>query len=168
MRDVEPYPDELLQLDEPQSIGPLYRDGHLRMKGKGQAQLHGTLYVTGDLRIDSDFGVALNGHTIYAGGEIEFKPGSRLSSPGCIIAAGDIYFSPKMENDAFVLVLSLGGKVTAKPNNTLYGSLAGYESVELESNAVLEWTPPPDTLNFPGFTLLDDALGIITYSIIRL
>lgn len=161
---LEPYSSntiDLKNLDDPKSIGPLYRDGDLNIKNTGNqttASLGGIVYVTGDLIFQQPGGpkaytIDLNGQTIYVEGSITF-PAHRctLSGSGCIIAVGDVTFQPAISSDAndFVFVLSLEGEVWFSPQGDFYGSVAGSTHVNLQPNCSLQWKEYPDGLNFVG------------------
>ena len=164
VKDEEPYSAstiDLKNLDEPKSIGPLYRDGDLNIKNTGSqttAWLGGTVYVTGDLVFEQPGGpqaytIDLNGQTIYVEGSITF-PAQRctISGSGCIIAVGDIDFQPSISSDEddFVFVMSLEGEVRFNPQGDFYGAVAGTIKVDLQPNCNLEWKKYPDGLNFLG------------------
>jgi hypothetical protein len=161
---LEPYSAntiDLKDLEDPKSIGPLYRDGDLNIKNTGSqttAWLGGTVYVTGNLIFEQPGGpqaytIDLNGQTIYVEGSITFPPQRcAISGSGCIIAVGDITFQPTISSgeDDFVFVMSLEGEVWFSPQGDFYGSVAGSTHVDLQPNCSLRWKEYPDGLNFPG------------------
>ncbi len=161
VKDLEPYPDDTIDLKDTTIIGPLYRDGDLNIKNTGNqttAELGGTVYVTGNLIFEQPGGakaytIDLNGHTIYVEGSITF-PARRctISGSGCIIAVGDVTFQPSIlsDEDDFIFVMSLEGEVWFSPQGDLYGSVAGTTNVDLQPNSTLEWRELPDGLNAPG------------------
>jgi len=161
---LESYPSntiDLKNLDEPKSIGPLYRDGDLYIRNTGSqttVELEGTVYVTGNLIFEQPGGpqaytIDLNGQTIYVAGSITF-PAQRcaLSGSGCIIAVGDVTFQPNMlsAEDDFIFVMSVEGEVWFSPQGDFCGSVAGSTYVDLQPGSTLEWRAPPDGLNAPG------------------
>lgn len=163
VKDLEPYPNDTIDLRYTTIIGPLslYRDGDLNIKNTGSqvtAELNGTVYVTGDLVFEEPgrpqaYTIDLKGHTIYVEGSITF-PALRctISGSGAIIAVGDVTFQPGIlsAEDDFIFVMSLEGEVWFSPQGSFYGSLAGTTNVNLQPNSTLEWREPPDGLNFPG------------------
>ena len=171
-----PYPSDIVDikdLEQPRSIGPLYRDGSLKVyssenKEALEAELTGTLYVTGDLTIgqtNHDFTLDLGGETIFCEGDIIIADKCTITGNGCfIIALGDITFMPKMQCDEedFVFVMSVTGSVQFQPLGDFYGSVAGDVNVQLQPGCSLTHTDPPEGgLNFP--TIL--ARGVTTISI---
>ena len=88
----------------PRSIwngGPLRALGDLEIKGSGYARLDGTLYVDngGNLTVKPGCTIDLNGQTIFVEGWIDFQPGCAIIGSGCVIAVGDIKFSPNIGAD---------------------------------------------------------------------
>lgn len=156
----------LVSGSETLEIGPCRTSGNLVIKGDGDVKLEGTVYVAGDLDFDAtpDLRVILNGETIYAEGSINMGSGVRLSGPGAIIAAGDVYFSPNMVGDGFIFVMSVEGELTAQPGGQFYGSLAAASEIDLQPGAEVEWTEWPDDLNFPGG---DDILPKVARYLIK-
>lgn len=156
----------LVSGNETLEIGPCRTNGNLVIKGDGDVKLGGTVYVAGDLSFDAtpDLRVILNGETIYAEGSINMGSGVRLSGPGAIIAAGDVYFSPNMVGNGFIFVMSVEGELTAQPHGHFYGSLAGASIIDLQPGTELEWTEPPSDLNFPGG---DDILPKVARYLIK-
>ncbi len=161
VKGLEPYPDDTIDLKDTTIIGPLYRDGDLNIKNTGgqvTAELGGTVYVTGNLIFEQPGGakaytIDLNGHTIYVEGSIAF-PARRctISGSGCIIAVGDVTFQPSIlsDEDDFIFVMSLEGEIWFSPQGDLYGSVAGFNNVDLQPGSTLEWRELPDGLNAPG------------------
>lgn len=161
VKDLEPYPDDTIDLKDTTIIGPLYRDGDLNIKNTGgqvTAELGGTVYVTGNLIFEQPGGakaytIDLNGHTIYVEGSITF-PALRctISDSGSIFAVGDVTFQPSIlsDEDDFIFVMSLEGKVWFSPQGDLYGSVAGTTNIDLQPGSTLEWRELPDGLNVPG------------------
>ena len=157
------YPYHSIDVQDYNSIGPLYRDGSLSVDNTGSPgtlQLNGTVYVTGDLDIGTtrhDFTLVLNNQTIYCEGNIWVGGKCTVTGSGCIIAAGDATVKPGMESspDDFILVMSLTGKVDFQPTGDFYGCLAGDAEVEIK-NGDLTWADPSvHDLNFP----MDDGDG---------
>ena len=168
---VTPYPSSSVTIMSHEYMGPFYRNGDLTIKsGNSSATLtlEGTVYVTGDLTIgqtNQDFTLYLNNQTIYTEQSVIFGGKTTLSGPGCIIAVGDVYFSPNMVGNDFIFILSVEGDLTAQPNGHFYGSMAGDIEIEYQPGATLYWTQP-DTgaLNFPPGS--GDLPRIITYTIV--
>lgn len=166
LRDVEdlsPYPNATIDIAVTPSIGPLYRDGDLDIINGGSAGLtavlNGTVYVTGNLDIgktNQEFTLDLNGETIFVEGEIDIGGKCTLTGSGCIIAVGDIFFSPYIDSnpDNYVFVMSVEGTVWFNPGSDFYGAIAGNVEVQLQPGVSATWTPPPTEeeggVNFPG------------------
>jgi hypothetical protein len=180
--DVAGYPYATGSLDVKDyagGIGPLYRDGTLDIKNKGDkgltVALNGTLYITGDTSIGTtdvgkNFTIDLNGQTIFvesdtgaapeddpcspgSGYALKIGGGCTLTGSGCIIAVGNIEFKPNLsctEGD-YILVLSVSGKTYMQPNGYFYGTLAGNAEVYIQ-NGDATWTDYSTVeggLNFP-------------------
>jgi hypothetical protein len=75
---------------------PLLAEGALNIKGSGWARLDGTVYIKGDLTVWPSCTIDLSGQTIFAEGDITLQPGCAIVGSGCIIAVGDINFSPNI------------------------------------------------------------------------
>ena len=162
MADVEDAPDPGPSIDVKytQTIGPCYREGSLTVDNTGDPAtlvLEGTVYLTENLKFQQsgshNYTVDLNGHTIFAEGEIEF-PSQHviISGSGCIIAIGDIDFQPSIASgeDDFVLVLSLAGLVNFQPSGAFTGCIAGDAHVQLQPGSTLDWISPEGKgLDFP-------------------
>jgi len=141
-----------IDLSSVTTLGPLYVDGNLLLKGAGSVGLAGTIFVTGNLTVNplSGASLTLNNQTIYAGGSIFLAPGCTTIGSGCIIAAGDVDYQPNISGEDFVFLMSLEGVVTLQPGNDFYGSIAGECEVNLWPGTELIWSDPPiDSLNFP-------------------
>ncbi len=167
-----PYPDgTVIDVKDTDTIGPLYCEGDLDIKCTNEdevAQLHhvegngieeefGTVYVKGDLKIagPKDFTLNLNYQTIFVEGDIDIGDSCTITGSGCIVALGNIFFSPKFESspDDFVFVMSVYGWLQfnpGAPSSDFYGSLAGDVDVQLKPGKSLNWTGPPPELKFPG------------------
>jgi len=167
-----PYPDgTVIDVKDTDNIGPLYCEGDLDIKctNEGEvAQLHyvegngteeelGTVYVKGDLNIagPKDYKLDLNYQTIFVEGEIDIGSNCTITGSGCIVALGDIFFSPKLEStpDDFVFVMSVDGWLQLNPgapSSDFYGSLAGNVDVQLQPGKQLHWSGPPPELRYPG------------------
>lgn len=168
-----PYPDgTVIDVKDTPEIGPLYCEGDLDIKctNEGEvAQLHwvegngtteeefGTVYVKGDLNIagPKDYTLDLNFQTIFVEGKIDITDKCTITGSGCIVALGDIFFSPKLESspDDFVFVMSVYGWLQLNPgapSSDFYGSLAGNVDVQLQPGKQLHWSGPPPELKFPG------------------
>jgi hypothetical protein len=162
LADVEgltPYPDASIDIKDTNTIGPLYREGDLRVDNTGAPAtltLEGTIYVIGDLDFEqpggsSSYTIDLNGQTIYVAkneniedtGDIYFASQHvSVTGSGCIIAEGFVNFQPGMDSspDDFVFVMSVTDYVWMKPNGDFYGSLAGDAYVDLQPGCSLIWT----------------------------
>jgi hypothetical protein len=176
VKDLDPYPDTVLSVpsgttqDAPYILEPLLAVGGLTMQGSGWVRLDGTVYVkdgslftnpTPEIHLD------LNGHTIFAEGNITLNPGVWLHGSGCIIARYDIDFQPNLdtEGESFVLVLSLEGTVTFNPGTSFTGCVAGKVNVQLQPGNTLSWVSPDDKgLDFPMGVGGSDELPPVTGS----
>ena len=151
-------------------MGPVRATGNLDITGDGVAELNSTLYVQGDLRVTGQSIIKLNKQTIYAEGTITFQPGSGLYGPGCIIAVGNVNFSPNIysgEGD-FILLMSVNGIVNSQPGNVFYGSMGAGGDVVLQPDCEIRWVPLPAWLDYPqGGAGADSyvSLETITYNI---
>jgi len=155
-----PYPNEEIDVKYDPVIGPLYRDADLEIINRetdALAVLEGTVYVKGDLNIagPKDFTLDLNYQTIFVEGEIDIGGNCIITGSGCIVALGNIFFSPRLESspDDFVFVMSVYGWLQfnpGAPSSDFYGSLAGNVDVQLQPGKNLNWTGPPPELKFPG------------------
>lgn len=158
-------------------IGPLYRDGDLNIYSSEnqevlQAELTGTIYVTGDLTIgqtNHDFILDLGAHTIFCEGNIVVVDKCIIEGDGCfVIALGDVDFGPKMqtEEDNFVFVMSVTGTVDFHPQGNFYGSVAGDVNIEIFPGFEFVHTEPPGGgLNFPN-VLARAVTAMATYNIV--
>ncbi|HEY93186.1 MAG TPA: polymer-forming cytoskeletal protein [Dehalococcoidia bacterium] len=171
VKDETPYDDPTWDLKDDTNIGPLYRNGDLNIisTGNNTGVLQGTVFVKGNLNIgktNQDFTLDLNMNTIFVegviingefiDGEIDIGGKCTITGTGCIIAWGDIYFSPKINSspDQFVFIMSIKGTTTfnpGAPSSDFYGSIAGDIDVGLWPGKNLSWTHYPGDLNLPGF-----------------
>jgi len=151
--ETESYPDGYVlnipsgtSQDAPYIVGPLLAAGDLTIKGDGWIKLDGTVYAKGTLSANPtpDIHIALEGHTVFAEGDINLNPGVWLHGSGCIIARYDIDFLPNLDSEGenFVLVLSLEGLVKFNPGTDFTGCLAGNVDVQLQPNNTLSWVSP--------------------------
>ncbi len=172
--DLEPYAEETWDLNDDTNIGPLYRNGDLKIISTGDSLtgvLEGTVYVKGDLKIgqtNQDFTLDLNYKTIFVEGKIDIGVKCTLTGSGVIVAVGDVYFSPKLNSSPadFIFVMSVEGTTTLNPgapSSDFYGSLAGNVDVGLQPGKSLYWTGPPPPLEFPGS---DPSEGNVIQSIL--
>jgi len=155
-----PDPGPSIDVGYTKIIGPCYRDGDLVVDNTGDPDtlvLGGTVYVAGDLEFrqsgtSHNYTVDLNGHTIFAEGNIIFPSHVvGISGPGCIIAVGDIGFQPSIVGDDFVLVMSITGTVDFNPSGDFTGCIAGNVHVQLQPNCTINWISPEGKgLDFPG------------------
>lgn len=183
LRDVDidnPYADDELDLlGADASLGPEYIDNDavfdFQNTNPGQKAgeeptltLDGTIYLKGDTMFPTtkDWNLDLNGHTIFVesnttggGNALDITDSVNILGHGCIVAIGDIYFSPKTGSNPsdFLFVCSIDGEVIFNPQGDFYGAIAGEEVVNLQPNVDLEWVPWPDAdgdgipdINFPG------------------
>jgi len=169
-RDVDkdnPYPYDEIDLDGSDlSIGPEYVDSDFEIINSDNTEatltLTDTLYITGDTLIgttNKDFTIDLNGQTIFVESDtvgvknaLEIGGKCTLTGSGCIIAVGDIYFAPNLDSDPddYILVMSVNGETEMQPNGNFYGTLAGNVVTTRKGDADINWSSPPDDLNFPG------------------
>jgi hypothetical protein len=175
VKNLSPFPYSSITVSgtpsNPTPIEPLYRVGSLELKGWGNGQLGGTVYLTGDLTVNPTptLTIDLNGQTIFAEGTIDFGPKCTISGEGCIIAVGDVFFNPHLSSQecSFVFVMSIDGEVKLNPDGDFCGSVAGDVHVQIQPGNTLKWVEPSDDLNFPegtgnkGWT----GLSILTWQI---
>ena len=140
--------------EDPYIIGPLLAAGDLTITGSGWIKLGGTIYFQGSLFTNPtpEIHVSLEGHTIFAEGEINLLPGVWLHGSGSIIARYDIDFRPNLdtEGENFVLVLSLEGEVQFNPGTDFTGCIAGSAHVQLQPGNTISWVSPEGKgLDFP-------------------
>jgi hypothetical protein len=147
-------------------LGPCQTSGDLDIGGVGNVSLQGTLYVAGDLRFNPSPSliIRLNGETIYGEGSLAMGSGGTLEGPGCIIAEGEMYFSPNTPGSDYILVMSVAGDLTAQPGGSFFGTLAGCTDLDLQPNASVTWVDHPADLNFPGG---DDIVPKLVSYVIR-
>jgi len=160
VKDLAPYSEDHIDIATDPIIGPLYRNGTLDIYNGGSAgenaTLNGTVYVTSDLTIgttEHDFTLNLNNQTIYCEGNIQVGGKCTISGSGCIIAIGDVDFSPNIaagsEND-FVFIMSVEGEVFLHPSGNFYGAIAGEADVRLQPGYFLKLTAVGEgDVNFP-------------------
>jgi len=151
-----------------QTIGPCYREGSLAVDNTGEPGtlvLDGTVYVSDDVTFaqagSHDYTVDLNGHTIFAGGSIDFPSNVSISGSGCIIAVGDIDFQPSITGggDDFVLVMSITGETYFHPSGDFTGCVAGNTHVQLQPGCTINWISSEGKgLDFPMGVGDDDEL----------
>jgi hypothetical protein len=168
------FPDDRIDVED--FTGPLYRDGSLTVKktagSSGLVELEGTIYVTGDLVVEPDCTIDMNGQTIYAEGSITFQPGSTVSGSGCIVAVGYVELKPIFDSEVgdFLFAMSVEEHVELFPTKgSLYGSVAGNTGpkdigVWMEPGSIVNRTEAigsPWLLDFPW----GNKLLILTYTI---
>lgn len=130
-------------------LGACYKND-LTITGSGTLTLTGTLYIKGNLWVGPGITVKLDGHTIYAEGNINFQPNCYVFGPGCIIAVGDVVFKPNQVDADFIFVMSVEGTLTAQPGGDFYGSFAGHMQIDMQPGNTLYWTEHSmHDLNFP-------------------
>jgi len=158
--ETEAYPDGCViditgtSEEDPYVIGPLLAAGDLTISGDGWIKLDGTIYLKGTLFTNPtpEIHIALEGHTIFAEGDIKLNPGVWLYGSGCIIALGDIVFQPNLdtEGENFVLLMSLQGEVQFNPGTDFTGCIAGNVDVQLQPGNTISWINPEGKgLDFP-------------------
>jgi hypothetical protein len=175
----EPDPGENLPVSGNLTIGSLLRCGDLDIESveeSAKLTLTGTMYVTGNLLIGqtsaSDFILDLGNQTIFCEQDITISSKCDIRGSGCIVALGDVYFSPKSgtEPGKFVFIISVSGTLTAQPSGTFYGSLAGNVEIEIKQGVdpKVEWVDYEGIDFFPNFPTDDDVIlpVIITYTIL--
>ncbi|MFC1972115.1 hypothetical protein ACFLVE_01750 [Chloroflexota bacterium] len=162
-----------LSVASPVSIGPLYVDGDLNIKGEGSAQIDGLIFAEGSINISPTPActVNLNGQTIFAAcwadfsedpfepcddGFLKILPATTVDGSGCIIAIGNITYQPAYSSDEYLLLWSLGCTVFLLPNDDFVGSVVGALEVDCQPNTDITYVPPPDGFIFPGY---DDSTG---------
>ena len=139
--------------------GPIKREGSLDIYSSNTTTptltITGTVYVTGDLVIGQsgqNFILDLNGETIFCEQSIDIGGKCAITGSGCIIAVGDVYFSPNMQSDEddFVFVMSVDGNLQAQPSGDFYGSMAGMVEVLYQPGSTITWRSYDHlNLNFP-------------------
>ncbi|TEU03464.1 MAG: hypothetical protein E3J24_03730 [Dehalococcoidia bacterium] len=167
----DPYPDPSIDANYISIIGPLYRQGDLAIYSSQIGKtltLNGTIYVTGDLTIgttNQDFILDLNDQTILVEGALTIGYKTTIAGSGCLIAIGDIFFSPNIASseDDFLFTVSIEGCTQLNPGSNYYGSIAGNADVTLQPGIQLEWIAPDSV----GFELPSGELPqeILTYDI---
>ncbi len=153
--DSDPYPNSSIDANSISNIGPLYRQGDLDIYSSQDGKtltLNGTVYVTGDLDIGNhakEFTLDLNDQTIFVEGCLTIGGATNIAGSGCLIAIGDIFFSPNIASSAedFLFTMSIEGFTTLNPGSTYYGSIAGNAEVDLQPNIQLKWIAP-DSVDF--------------------
>jgi hypothetical protein len=154
------------------TIGPCYRDGSLTVDNTGNPAtlvLDGTVYVREDAKFaqagSHDYTLDLNGHTIFAEGNIDFPSNVSVSGSGCIIAVGYVNFQPSItgEGDDFILVMSITDMVEFHPSGDFTGCIAGNVNVQLQPGGTIDWISPEGKgLDFPMGVGDDDELPPVT------
>ena len=156
-------------------LGPCYTSGDLTVDnavGKwGNLTLGGTLYIQGNFDFKKFVNLRLEGHTIYAEGDITLEPDAQIFGPGCVIAEGSVVFRPKQVGEDFLFVMSVTGSLDIQPNGDLYGAFAGVATIDISPGNTLKWIEYPTdesgapALNFPGgdFTIA----RVLTYTILE-
>jgi hypothetical protein len=121
-----------------------------------------------------DFTLDLNDQTIYVdyvgvGYAIVVGGKATIAGSGCLIAEGDIFFEPKTVvagPDDFILIMSVNGESKVNPHGSLYGSVVGDTTVNLQPGNTFAWTSPYGRgLNFPTGT--KGFMEFVTYRIYR-
>lgn len=161
VKDLEPFPYSDIDVKDTPSIGPLYREGNLNIDNTGGAgavlNLTGTIYVTGNFECKQagvkNYTINLNNQTIFCEGDISVSDSCTIIGSGCIIAVGDVYFTPQGDvgsEDDFVFIMSVEGTVTLQPGGDFYGAIAGDADITLQPGNTLTLTAVGEgDINFP-------------------
>jgi hypothetical protein len=85
---------------------------------------------------------------------------------GAMIAVYHVYFAPKINFDptGFVFIMSCTSWVEIKPNGNFYGSIVGYEYVEVYPGGTVGYSDP-DAAGF-HFPETHDV-QVVTYNIVQ-
>jgi hypothetical protein len=147
-----------------------YVNGILEIKNSSNTaatlKLTGTLYVTDDTFVGTEkqsFTLDLNGQTIFVESDtvgvqnhyaLEIGDRCTIQGLGAIIAVGDIKFAPNGNAGSDgnpVFVLSILGTTIIRPGINIYGAVAGYVDVDIQSGnnptITYQWG---SGINFPG------------------
>lgn len=132
------------------------------------ATLNGTLYVDGNVDIgmtNQDYTLNLNNNNIFATGDIDIGGKTTITGSGCIVAMGNVFFLPKMNQseDDFIFIMSVNGSVLFQPMGNFYGSLAGDVDVDVQPASSIAWTQYP--IDPSGDTLLNIPQGNIPIAV---
>jgi len=194
VEDEIPYTSDTLDVEDyADGLGPLYRDGTLKIINTGTAglsvTLNGTIYITSNTLIgmtDQNFILDLNGQTIFVEDDTGAAPEDDPCNPsenqwalrigtkctmtgsGCIIAVGGIEFKPNLDcsPDDHIFVLSIRGRTHMQPNGDFYGTLAGLAEVYIQ-NGTANWVDPSGSeLNFPTIAAIGSLCGIATWEVV--
>jgi hypothetical protein len=160
-----------IDLSSSTNQGPLYIDGDVTFitssypnptKLADITEGDRIIYVNGKVTFDKYIGLDLNGYTIFST-STETKqyamdmetPGahSQLNGPGALIANGSINFQPKLNDNKYIYVMSLGGQIFMHPSGNFVGSLAGDTRVDVQTGnePSITWADPAGlNLNLPG------------------
>ncbi|UCG82713.1 MAG: hypothetical protein JSW38_11090 [Dehalococcoidia bacterium] len=182
----DPYPLSYIDLEQNETMGPLYRQGTLDIYASGTGltltmddppgeEVFGTFFGTDAMDIGKtgqDFRIDMNNQTIFCAMESESENdyaidmGGKvtLTGSGCIIAVGHVYFAPKvdMDPDDFIFVMSIIGDLTAQPQGEFTGAMAGAIEVQYQPGSTITWSENSGGLNFPDGDVLP---GIKSYII---
>lgn len=165
----DPYTSSIKDVDQDLHWGPIYSnsvelDIHSTDDTTPTMYLDGTLYVTGDLDIgktEHEFVLDLDGEgegeegtpqTIFCEQTIDIGGQCIIKGSGCIIAIGDVFFSPQVESgpNDFVFVMSVSGNLQAQPQGEFYGAMAGLVEILYQPGSTIHWRDPEGIgLNFP-------------------
>ncbi len=180
---VTPFPDEDLDVSDDPPSWPLLRCGDLNLfssENYATITLGNTTYVTGNFNIPpstNEFYLDLGNQTIFCEGNINISGKCHIIGNGCIIALGNVNFTPKFgtESGKFVFILSVNGWLNIQPSGSFYGSLAAYEYIIIKKGQDIGdddlWVEWVDYQNFgflPNFPTEDEVKlpAIITYTIL--
>ncbi len=166
----DPYEEGQIDLQQDETIGPLYKEGSLDIYSSSSTPtltLMGTFYVTGNLDIgktNQDFVLDLNSQTIFSEQMIDIGRKCTITGSGAIIALGDIFFSPHVQSgpNDFVFIMSISGELQAQPGGDFYGAMAGLIEITSQPDSTIWWREYSiDDLNFPKGDLLPDIRAYI-------
>ncbi len=167
VNESSPYSNGTIDVSQPGQSGPLYAQGYPNGNYTitGTGNLTGTIYVVGNLSIDNNAHINLNGQTIFVTGNLSTSPQSSLAGPGALIALGDITFSPQV-SPSFIFVMSVSGQVNFQPQGDFVGAVCGDTSITLQPNCTLTWqSPGVGQLGIPGLYNTLSTSAIKTWTI---
>ncbi|MFC1929563.1 hypothetical protein ACFLW6_01670 [Chloroflexota bacterium] len=153
---------------DPVSIGPLYCEGDLQIKGVGWARIDGLVFAEGSIDISPTPALTMDllGQTLFAAcwadfsedpfepcddGFIKILPDTTVVGSGCIIAIGDIDYQPSYTSEEYILLWSLGCVIRVKPGSLFVGSAVAALAVDCQPNTDITYAPPPEGFIFPGY-----------------
>jgi Tfp pilus assembly protein PilX len=156
--DLEPFPDDIIDIAVDPTVGPLLREGDLQIKSSAAqpvyGSLNGTVYVKGNLVIGGshDFVLNMSHHWIFCEGRIDLDSKSSIVGTGAIISIGDLSFGPQSSSElgSFLFLMSSEGGLKINPSSDFYGSVAGDIDVDLQPGVDMVWSDPKEAgFEFP-------------------